>query len=128
MHFLLVLQDPPEYFAGRFLAYTPDIPSELLRAATPPNREGPPQNRTHIAPQMDLIHHQYAQVRAGCRQQEPLRLSVVLLCSVSLLCLSAHTFSHASARMSLQVVHVMQGAALHNIDPPPASPSQSVQE
>lgn len=57
------VQDPPEYFGGRYLAYKPDIPSELLRAATPPDREHPPQNMTHVAPQFDLVHHQYKQVR-----------------------------------------------------------------
>lgn len=56
------MQDPPEYFSGRYLAYRPNIPSELLEAATPPDREHPPQNMTHVAPQFDLIHHQYKQV------------------------------------------------------------------
>lgn len=62
------MQDPPEYFEGRYLAYKPDIPSELLRAATPPDQDHPPQNMTHLAPQFDLVHHQFKQVqRAVCR-------------------------------------------------------------
>lgn len=63
------MQDPPEYFSGRYLAYKPDIPSELLRKATPPDREHPPQNMTHLAPQFDLVHHQYKQVRLSDRAE-----------------------------------------------------------
>jgi hypothetical protein len=96
---MVTSQDPPDYFAGRHLAYRPDVPSELLRAATPPDQEHPPQNMTHVAPQFHLVHHQYKQARhapAGTRHaaaHAPCRAWAVL-CGVDHACGSLSVHCH----------------------------------
>ncbi len=59
----LQAQDPPEYYdrPGGFLAFTPDVPQELLDAAPPP------QGQPHLVlngtlGHFDLVHHQLRQV------------------------------------------------------------------
>jgi hypothetical protein len=58
----LLWNDPPEYFDGRFVAYTPDVPPQMLSAAVPPNNREHKQSMKEAEPQFALIHHQFAQV------------------------------------------------------------------
>lgn len=58
----LLWDDPPEYFDGRFVAYTADVPPPMLQAAVPPDNITHRQSMKEAEPQFALIHHQYAQV------------------------------------------------------------------
>lgn len=58
----LLWNDPPEYFDGYFLAFHPDVPTEMLRAAVPPEH-GRTMTMEEVHRQMTLIHHQLYQVR-----------------------------------------------------------------
>lgn len=57
----LLWNDPPEYFDGRFVAFTADVPANLLKAAVPPDDDSVKWTKEEAAPQFALIHHQYRQ-------------------------------------------------------------------
>ena len=57
----LLWNDPPEYFDGRFVAFTADVPADLLKAAVPPDDDSVKWTKEEAAPQFALIHHQYRQ-------------------------------------------------------------------
>lgn len=57
----LLWNDPPEYFGGHFLAFHPDVPTEMLKAAVPPE-DGRTMTMEEVEHQMTLIHHQLVQV------------------------------------------------------------------
>lgn len=74
----LLWNDPPEYFDGRFVAYTPDVPPQMLSAAVPPNNREHKQSMKEAEPQFALIHHQFAQIRSAWAIAQTFNRTLVL--------------------------------------------------
>mmetsp|Transcript_5824 Transcript_5824/g.16640 ORF Transcript_5824/g.16640 Transcript_5824/m.16640 type:complete len:662 (+) Transcript_5824:421-2406(+) len=73
----LLWNDPPEYFGGHFLAFHPDVPTEMLKAAVPPE-DGRTMTMEEVEHQMTLIHHQLVQVRSAWAIAQTLNRTLVL--------------------------------------------------
>lgn len=63
----LLWDDPPEYFDGHFVAFTANVPEEMIKAAVPPDNPEYKWTQQESVPQFTLIHHQYRQVCSTAR-------------------------------------------------------------
>jgi len=74
----LLWDDPPEYFDGHFVAFTANVPEEMIKAAVPPDNPEYKWTQQESVPQFTLIHHQYRQIRSAWAIAQTFNRTLVL--------------------------------------------------